>query len=70
MKSKTTEALAEELAEGSRLLNHKISNLVSLRKEVADKETAASLKRKTTVEPAEQTRKFLESFSADRGSIL
>ena len=78
--------LTEELSAESRRLERKISDLVSLRKLVAEKESAAGLRRegangrprvgspnseKVSIhELPEQTRKFLKSFLADRGSIL
>ena len=97
-KSRTTEALAAELASNSRLLHRKILDLVHLRQLVADKENAANLKRDgasgrplgevnfrnrtraesslwdsqktSTCELPEKSRKFLESFLADKGSLL
>ena len=88
MDSRSIDDLAEELSAESRRLERKISDLVSLRKLVAEKESTAGLRRegangrppgevgfrnseKVSIhELPEQTRKFLKSFLADRGSIL
>jgi hypothetical protein len=45
MDSRTTDDLAQELSAESRRLERKISDLVSLRKLVAEKESAAGLRR-------------------------
>jgi hypothetical protein len=78
-KSRTTEVLAAELASYSRPLNRKMADhLVSLRGLIADKESAARARaesfsdsQKASIsEVPEKSRKFLESFLADRGSLL
>jgi hypothetical protein len=84
-KSRTTDALAE-LTSNSRLLNRKMLELFYLRRLVADKEKAMNAKIEESKPSGqsslpynhgvashvlpEKSRKFLESFLADRGAIL